>query len=68
MLGENNELRNRFCHIKGEKLPVNGKNLPVNLPVNKTQKQILSFLIENPNNIYSDLAERTGKTRDVSNG
>lgn len=35
------------------------------MPVNKTQKQILSFLIENPNNIYSDLAERTGKTRET---
>ena len=65
LLGENNELRNRFCHIKGENLPVNGKNLPVNLSVNKTQERILSLLIENPNYTYSDLAERTGKTRET---
>lgn len=65
LLGENNELRNTFCHIKGENLPVNGKNLPVNLSVNKTQERILSLLIENPNYTYSDLAERTGKTRET---
>ena len=57
---KNNELRNIFFHIKGENLPVNGKNLPVNLPVNKTQERIRSLLIENPNYTYSDLAERTG--------
>jgi fido (protein-threonine AMPylation protein)/biotin operon repressor len=65
LLGENNELRNRLCHIKGENLPVNGKNLPVNLPVNKTQQQMLSLLIENPNYTYSDLAEKIGKTRET---
>lgn len=65
LLNENNELKNRYCHINAENLPVNKKNLPVNLPVNKTQKQILSLLKANPNKTYDDLAEEIGKTRET---
>ena len=31
LMGEHNELKNRYCHIRAENLPVNNKNLPVNL-------------------------------------
>ena len=72
LIGEHNELKNRYCHIRSQNLPVNekksenkGKNLPVNLPVNKTQKLILDLLKTNPNYTYDDLAERTGKTRET---
>ena len=72
LMGEQNELKNRYCHIRAGNLPVNdkeseniGKNLPVNLPVNKTQKQILDLLKTNPNYTYDELAEKTGKTRET---
>ena len=72
LIGEHNELKNRYCHIRAQNLPVNdknsentGKNLPVNLPVNKTQKLILDLLKTNPSYTYDELAERTGKTRET---
>lgn len=71
-MDEHNELKNRYCHIRAQNLPVNdknsentGKNLPVNLPVNKTQKQILDLIKTNPSYTYDELAERTGKTRET---
>ena len=72
LIGEHNELKNRYCHIRAQNLPVNdknsentGKNLPVNLPVNKTQKQILDLIKTNPSYTYDELAQRTGKTRET---
>lgn len=80
MLGENNELKNRYTHIdyddymktmaEDEKasvqnLPVNGKNLPVNLPVNKTQAELINLLKENPSYTYDDLAEKISRTRET---
>ena len=65
LMGEHNELKNRYCHIRAENLPVNNKNLPVNLPVNKTQKVILDLLKINPKYTYDELAEKTGKTRET---
>ena len=58
VLGEHNELKNRYCHIRAE-------NLPVNLPVNKTQKIILDLLKINPKYTYDELAEKSGKTRET---
>ena len=80
ILGENNELKNRYTHIDydeyikkfGENdkssvqnLPVNDKNLPVNLPVNKVQAELISFLKENPSYTYDDLAEKINRTRET---
>ncbi len=65
LMGEQNELKNRYCHIRAENLPVNNKNLPVNLPVNKTQKMILDLIKINPKYTYDELAEKTGKTRET---
>ena len=64
-MGEHNELKNRYCHIRAENLPVNNNNLPVNLPVNKTQKMILDLLKINPKYTYDELAEKLGKTRET---
>ena len=65
LMGEHNELKNRYCHIRAENLPVNNNNLPVNLPVNKTQKMILDLLKINPKYTYDELAEKSGKTRET---
>jgi len=72
LLGERNELKNRYVHIRYENLPVNEpksdvtvKNLPVNLPVNKTQRKILELLLENPAYTYDDLAEKLDRTRET---
>ena len=80
ILDENNELKNRYTHIdydeyikkfgENEKssvqnLPVNDKNLPVNLPVNKVQAELISFLKENPSYTYDDLAEKINRTRET---
>lgn len=65
LMGEHNELKNRYCHIRAENLPVNNKNLPVNMPVNKTQKMILDLLKINPKYTYDELAENLGKTRET---
>lgn len=72
LLGEHNELKNRFCHIRAQNLPVNdknpenkGKNLPVNLPVNKTQRAILELLLENNRYTYDELAAKINKTRET---
>ena len=80
LLGENNELKNRFTHIDYDEylkklgdnqkslvqnLPVNDKNLLVNLPVNKVQAELISFLKENPSYTYDDLAEKINRTRET---
>lgn len=80
LLGENNELKNRYTHIDYDEymkkfgdnqkssvqnLPVNDKNLPVNLPVNKVQAELISFLKENPSYTYDDLAEKINRTRET---
>ena len=80
ILGENNELKNRYTHIDYDEyikkfgdnqkssvqnLPVNDKNLPVNLPVNKVQAELISFLKENPSYTYDDLAEKINRTRET---
>ena len=71
-MGERNELKNRLCHVRAENLPVNagtaekaGEILPVNLPVNKTQRAILALLLENNRATYDELAEKLGKTRET---
>ena len=48
-----------------QNLPVNGKNLPVNLPVNKTQAELINLLKENPSYTYDDLAEKINRTRET---
>ena len=83
LLGENNELKNRYTHIdydeyikkfgKNEKssdknLPVKNKNLPVNLPVNKVQAELVQLLKENPSYTYDDLAEKISRTRETVRG
>lgn len=72
LLGEHNELKNRYCHIRAQNMPVNdknpenkGKNLPVNLPVNKTQRAILELLLENNRYTYDELAAKINKTRET---
>lgn len=80
ILGENNELKNRYTHIdydeyikkfgendkSSEKnLPVNAKNLPVNLPVNKVQAELINLLKENPSYTYDELAEKIRRTRET---
>ena len=80
LLCENNELKNRYTHIdydeyikkfgdnqksSAKNLPVNDKNLPVNLPVNKVQAELISFLKENPSYTYDDLAEKIKRTRET---
>lgn len=60
------------CHIRAQNLPVNdrksenkGKNLPANLPVNKTQRAILELLLENNRYTYDELAAKINKTRET---
>ena len=72
LLGEKNELKNRYLHIEAgqtlKNLPVNEINLPVNeinLPVNKTCSRLLSLLAEHPDYTYEDLAREIGKTRET---
>ena len=80
LLGESNELKNRYTHIdydeyvkkfgENEKssvrnLPVKNKNLPVNLPVNKVQAELVQLLKENPSYTYDDLAEKISRTRET---
>jgi len=72
LLGESNELKNRYLHIEAgealKNLPVNDKNLPVNdknLPVNKTGALLLSILKNHPDYTYDSLAELIGKTRET---
>lgn len=80
ILGENNELKNRYTHIdydeymkkfgeneeSSEKnLPVNDTNLPVNLPVNKVQAELINLLKENPYYTYNDLAKKINRTRET---
>ena len=48
-----------------QNLLVNDKNLPVNLPVNKVQAELISFLKENPYYTYDDLAEKINRTRET---
>ena len=71
-MGERNELKNRFCHVRAENLPVNvdmaeksSGILSVNLPVNKTQRAILALMLENNRATYDELAEKLGKTRET---
>lgn len=73
LLGENNELKNRYTHIdyddymktmaRNEKASV--QNLPVNLPVNKIQAELINLLKENPSCTYDDLAEKINRTRET---
>ncbi|MDE6244493.1 MAG: winged helix-turn-helix domain-containing protein, partial [Treponemataceae bacterium] len=72
LMGERNELKNRFCHVRVESLPVNaetaeksGEILPANLPVNKTQRAILALLFENRRSTYDEIAGKLGKTRET---
>ncbi|MDE6773705.1 MAG: winged helix-turn-helix transcriptional regulator, partial [Treponemataceae bacterium] len=72
LMGERNELKNRFCNVRAENLPVNasvaeksGEILPANLPVNKTQRAILALLLENNRASDDELAETLGKTRET---
>ncbi|MCQ2601834.1 MAG: Fic family protein [Treponema sp.] len=72
LLGESNELKNRYVHMRAQNLPVNeqknentDKILPVNLPVNKTQRQLLELLLDNPRLTYDELAEKMDKTRET---
>ena len=54
-MDEHNELKNRYCHIRAQNLPVNDKNSEntgKNMPVNKTQKQILDLIKTNPSYTY----------------
>ena len=44
---------------------VRKKNLPVNLPVNKKQVELIKLLKENPGYTYNDLAERLKRTRET---
>ena len=73
LLGEKNELKNRYTHIdydeymktmaENEKASV--QNLPVNLPVNKIQAELINLLKENPSCTYDDLAEKINRTRET---
>ena len=68
MLGEDNELKNRYCHIRAQKLPVNDaktENTGKNLPVNKTQRILLELLQDNNRYTYDELAARIIKTRET---
>lgn len=58
LLGEKNELKNRYLHIEA------GQTLK-NLPVNKTCSRLLSLLAEHPDYTYEDLAWEIGKTRET---
>lgn len=46
LLGETNELKNRYVHIRAQ-----------NLPVNKTQRLLLELLLENSKLTYDELAD-----------
>jgi fido (protein-threonine AMPylation protein) len=76
LLGESNELKNRYTHIDydeyikkfGDNQKSSVQNLPVNdknLPVNKVQAELISFLKENPSYTYDDLAEKINRTRET---
>ena len=41
------------------------QNLPVNLPVNKIQAELINLLKENPSYTYDDLAEKISRTRET---
>lgn len=61
LLGEQNALRNRHCHIRARNLPVNNRNLPANLSVNKTERAVLELLLENSRYTYDELAAKIGR-------
>ena len=65
LLGEQNALRNRHCHIRARNLPVNDRNLPANLSVNKTKKAVLELLLENNRYTYDELAAKIGRSRET---
>lgn len=67
LLNEHNELKNRYCHIRAQSLPVKEKEAEnaKNLPVNKTERAILGLLMENSRYTYDELAERINKTRET---
>ena len=72
LLEEHNILKNRYLHINAETQSIRkppaentGRNLPVNLPVNKTQRMLLRLLLENPKYTYDELADRMDKTRET---
>ena len=72
LLEEHNILKNRYLHINAETRSIRkppaentGRNLPVNLPVNKTQRMLLTLLLENPKYTYDELADRMHKTRET---
>ena len=73
LLGEQNELKNRYTHIRydeymkkiANKTEDSQKNLPVNLPVNKKQAELLNLLKENPTYTYDELAEKLKRTRET---
>lgn len=54
LLGEQNALRNRHCHIRARNLPVNDRNLSVN----KTERAVLELLLENNRYTYDEIAAK----------
>lgn len=54
LLGEQNALRNRHCHIRAR-----------NLPVNKTERAVLELLLENSRYTYDELAAKIGRSRET---
>lgn len=65
LLGEKNELKNRYYHIKAQNLPVNDaktENTDKNLPVNKTHRIFLELLLENNRYTYDELTARIKKS------
>ena len=48
-----------------KKWNIDGKNPPINLPINSTQKSLLELLIENNVYTYDELSAKIGKTRET---
>lgn len=71
LLGEKNELKNRYLHINDlfeENVGVNSKSVGVNVGVklNKTQRKIIELMKNNPNITIEEMAKNAGvETRTI---
>ena len=59
LLSENNDLRNRYLHVKSENVPINTQNGGVNL----LHKMIIDLMHQNPHISVVEIANQTGKPR-----
>ncbi|MBX3164779.1 MAG: winged helix-turn-helix transcriptional regulator [Bacteroidetes bacterium] len=66
LLNENHTLKNRDMSVNvvaGETYLVKAQNVPVNVPVNDTEKTVLEIIKNNPSTTYDDIASMIKRDR-----